>query len=345
MNITKRILASLELIYAVCTIQIEGETHFVAATEGYGECLLFSPPDWTASSVWEGPGGTMCLTPLPGRGGALLAIQEFFPIFQSESAGIVYAEPRGSSTEAWHVRRVIDLPFAHRIEIVHIGPVPYLVAASLCEAKDSQDDWSHPGTVYAGPLPRDPSGHWSLDPILSGISKNHGMHATHLDGCKVVLIAGREGIFSIRVPAEPGEEWFWTRLVEHEVSDVHATDIDGDGIPELVAIEPFHGDTFTIYKLLSREWQAIFCMPISFGHVVWAGDVLGAPAMLVGSRSGDEDLSLMRVQSTDPVRIERSVIDRGIAPTQVGVVHRGNVCQIISANRGTGNAVLYELTH
>jgi hypothetical protein len=332
------------MIYTVCPIQLEGKTHFLAATESYGKCLLFSPPEWKTSVVWNGPGGTMSLSPFPGQDKAFLAIQEFLPIFQSENAGIVYAEANESLTELWNVRRVIDLPFVHRFEIVSVGSVPYMVVASLCGKKAFQDDWSDAGAVYAGPLPQDPSERWSLEPILPGISKNHGMHVTHIGGHQVVLIAGHEGVFAIRVPEEPRKEWFCERLIEHEISDVYTADIDGDGAPEIMAIEPFHGDTFTLYKRSSGEWQAIFSMPISFGHVVWGGNILGAPAMLVGSRGGNKDLSLIRTTSTDPMRVEHLVIDKGIAPTQVAVIHQGNVCQIISANHGTGQAVLYELT-
>jgi hypothetical protein len=344
MNITKRVLASLEMTYAVCPIQFAGKTHFLGATESHGKCLLFSPPDWKASVVWDGPGGAMSLAPFPGRDRAFLAIQEFFPIFQADNAGIVYVEASKSLTEAWNVRRVIDLPFVHRFEIVSVGSIPYIVAASLCAKKTCQDDWSKPGTVYAGPLPQDPSGRWSLEPILPGISKNHGMHTAQFNGRQAVLIAGHEGIFHIQVPAESGKEWHCERLIDHEVSDVFAIDVDRDGAPEIMTIEPFHGDTFNLYKRVSGNWQVVFSMPIVFGHVVWGGSILGTPAILVGSRGGDKDLSLIRTTLTDPLKWERLVIDKGIAPTQVGVVHQENKCQIISANHGAGEVVLYELT-
>ena len=49
LNVTKRVLASLDMAYAVCAVRLAGETHFLAATETRGPCLLFSPPNWDAS--------------------------------------------------------------------------------------------------------------------------------------------------------------------------------------------------------------------------------------------------------------------------------------------------------
>ena len=57
MQIVKKTIAALESIYVVCPIELDGQTHLLAATEGHGKCLLFSPPDWTVSVVWDKPGG------------------------------------------------------------------------------------------------------------------------------------------------------------------------------------------------------------------------------------------------------------------------------------------------
>lgn len=172
MNVQKHILANLDKVYAVNTIKIGNRIHFLAATEEHGKCLIFSPPDWEVSTAWNGPGGCMSLVPVSGRQAAFLAIQEFFPIFKSEHAGIVYAEK--TTSEPWRITRVLDLPFVHRIGVVQVESTPFLLAATLCSGKSSKEDRPQPGAVYAGSIPENPSDTWSLQPILEGISKTMG---------------------------------------------------------------------------------------------------------------------------------------------------------------------------
>lgn len=343
MNITKRKLAQLEMVYSVCPVQIGGKTHFLAATESHGKCLLFSPPDWKTSVVWDGPGGSMQLVPFPGRERGFLAIQGFFPIFQSQHAAVVHAEAGNVLTKPWQVRRVLELPFVHRLGIVMVDSLPYIIAATLCGGKDFQDDWSKPGAVYAGVVPEDPSGKWSIQPVLQGVSKNHGMHVTNIDGRAVILITGQEGVFSIYIPREPGEEWRHERLIDYEVSDIYTADIDGDGVLEIIDIEPFHGDRLVIYKRLSGSWKAVFEMSINFGHVVWAGNILGKPAILVGSRGGAKELSLLCPKTNGSFIMEPQVLDEHVGPTQVAVVSKQDCDLILSANHNMGEVVLYEV--
>ena len=50
-----------------------GELRHVVATEGVGPCVSFSDADRSAETVWEGPGGTMNIVPLPGGKDEFLA--------------------------------------------------------------------------------------------------------------------------------------------------------------------------------------------------------------------------------------------------------------------------------
>ena len=337
MNVTKRVIANLDMVYAVSPIHIHGELHLLAATESQGKCLLFSPPDWTPSTVWDGPGGTMSLVPLSDGDGAFLAIQEFFPVFQSEHAGIVYAEP-GVGSASWTVRRVLDLPFVHRIETVNTPHGVYLIASSLCGGKAFVDDWSKPGAVYAARIPDDRSERWVLEPVLTGVGKNHGMHVTELQGEPIVLIAGEQGLFSIEVPVKKGCPFRSQQLLDHEISDMVAFDIDGDGQKEIVTIEPFHGDRLCIYKHTDAVWRLVMEQRISFGHALWAGVLRNQPAVVFGNRGGEKELVVLHPSTGD-----RLVIDRGVGPAQVAVVHEPARDMILSANHAVGEVALYEM--
>jgi hypothetical protein len=343
MKIIKHHLASLKEVYTVSLLKLDGKTHFLAATEAHGPCLLFQSPEWKPSVVWNGPGGAMGIVPLEEKTGSFLAIQEFFPVFKSESAGIVYVEAGLSIEKPWKMDRLLDLPFVHRFDVVSGKRQRYLVAATLCGGKDFQEDWSSPGAVYAGPVPLERSGPWSLKPILQGISKNHGMHITRLDEKTVVLVSGQEGLFQIDVPPQWRSDWHHEQLLDHEISDISTLDIDGNGCPEIVAIEPFHGDGLVIYKRKSRGWEAVMDMPMDFGHVVWGGPILGKPAIVAGNRGGQKELFLLFPSLEKNRGMERVVIDRDVGPAQIAVLNEPHRTLLFSANHAAGEVALYEI--
>lgn len=343
MNIEKFFIANLNEVYAVTLIKIKGKNHFLAATEGKGRCLLFSPPVWEESKVWDGPGGTVSIVPIKDRSGEFLAIQNFLPIFQSENAGIVFAK-LNTKTISWSIKRVINLPFVHRIEIIKISKVPYVVASTLCGGKDFQDDWSKPGKVYIGPIPEDRGKTWFLESVLEGISKNHGMSLATVENHQVILITGTEGVFLIRVPETLGKRWMVERLMDHEVSDVYMYDIDKDGKKEMITIEPFHGNELAIYKFLKKRWEKIFSTSIKFGHVVWSGEILGKSSIILGNRGGEKDLILFQLDTSSRITMKAKTIDTGIGPTQISVVNNNQGVSIFSANHSIGEVALYRIT-
>ena len=345
MRIAKHVLAKLPAVYSVCSIVLDGKTHFLAASEGRDKCLLFSPPDWRASEVWPGPGGAMCMCPLPGHEGAFLAIQGLFPGFVADTAGLHLARRGARLIDPWTVREVASLPYVHRMEVVNQGGVSYVVAATVCSGKTHVDDWSQPGAVYIGKVPEpltDES--WRLEPVLTGISKNHGMHVSKLGGELSVFVSGHEGIYRLHVPSHPGERWQHDRVMEQEVSDLYIADLDGDGKPELLTIEPFHGHRFMIYKSVKQGWEPIFESSLSFGHVVWGGTIAGAPSAVTSSRSDTKDLALFRVVSKSPLGLERLTIDAGVGASQIAVVNESGRDLIFSSNNGVSEVVLYEIT-
>jgi len=345
MKVEKRRLAELEEVYVVRAMTLGGETHLLAASEKRrGACLLFSPPDWRASVAWDGPGGAMSLSPVPGREGVLMVIQQFFPVFQSEDAGLYLIRVGADPERPWDVARVADLPFVHRLEIVDVAGTPFMVASSMCGGKSFRDDWSKPGAVYVAPVPTDASPTTTLTPVLQGVSKNHGMHVTTLGGAPVVLISAEEGIFSIAIPKTPDGDWPSTKLIDVGVSDLCAADLDGDGENEIVTIEPFHGNRLAVYRCVDSTWTAIYEAELDFGHVVWAGTIAGAPAILAGSRGADKELAMLAVTAAGPFSVERTVLDTAVGPTQVAVVNQGDSDLILSANHGAGEVALYELS-
>jgi hypothetical protein len=280
----------------------------------------------------------MNLIPLPHREGTFLGIQEFFPIFQSENAGIVLAEAT-ANPGPWSIRRILDLPFVHRIEVLQTGGSAFLIAAALCGGKAFQDDWSQPGAVYAGAIPEESGKTWSLDPVLKGINKNHGLCTTQMLGRPIVLACGAEGLFALWPPEQNDVSWTSERWLDHEISDLAVSDLDHDGREEIVTIEPFHGDRLCIYKKEETGWQKSLEETIAFGHALWAGLLLGRPMVVYGNRGGAKDLGLL-----DPVTGQRQILDEDVGPAQVAVFSDSGRSLILSANHAIGEVALYELT-
>lgn len=345
MKISKIVLNKMKRVYAVCSIDIHGKTHFLAAPGGHGECLLFSPPDWDVSTAWIGPGGTMGLVPMPDRKNTLIAIQEFFPIYKSENAGIYYAEVPDNKRDLWNFNRIIDLPFVHRCNIVNIDKSPYLIASTLCGGKRFIEDWSKPGAVYVGKLPDYSSDKCLLSPILEGIYKNHGMYkTTDNENHQLIFISGSQGIFQIKIPDKEGDIWSSERIIGCEVSDVCFFDVDNDEIEEMVTIEPFHGNTLVIYKKFKSNWLPVYHTEINFGHALWCGIFLGTPSIIYGSRGGSKELSLLHYKSgKENFDMEKIILDEGGAPAQITVVHKKNHELILVSNNGLGEVTLYKV--
>lgn len=343
MNIQKQVLACLAEVYAVCAIDFSGKACFLAATESHGQCLLFTPPEWSSSEVWSKPGGTMSLVPLPQNPGMFLAIQNFFPIFKSENADIVLVKFNHAQKQ-WDVKHIVDLPFVHRFDILCAGTKQYMVASTLCAAKKYQEDWSQPGMVYVGEIPDNPEGKWSLQPLIQGITRNHGMCAAVFEQQQVILVSGDEGVFLIKAPNPTNKDWNYERLIDHAVGDVCVYDIDGDGHNEIITIEPFHGDTLRIYKNDGDCWKSVFSTSLNFGHTIWSGKILGTDSILVGNRGGDKELAVLSPVGGDLQRMKRVVIEKGVGPTQTTVINQSDKTLILSANHARGEVALYTLT-
>ncbi len=343
MHVHKKVLARLKNVYAVSAIKIQGKIHFMAATEEQGECLLFTPPRWKVSKIWDEPGGTMSVVPLKNKLATFVAIQKFFPIFQAEKACIVCVAPQETILEPWRVRKVIDLPFVHRLATVNACDKQYLVASTLCGGKSFRDDWSMPGGVYMGRIPEDPSQDWKIKTVFGGIHKNHGLHVARLGGQEVVLVSGTEGVFMFKFSQKISDWWTPQCLIDHEVSDIFAADIDNDGENEIITIEPFHGNTLAIYKFEQERWGVIFKTHMEFGHALWGGKILGKCCVVVGCRQGKQELAILFPEKNSPLKMRRTVVDENVGPASVVVVHNRGCELIVSANHGSDEVALYQI--
>lgn len=340
MKIEKRLLEKFDKVYAVSFMEVDGELNGLVATEGFGSCKAYnSQKDWASTTVWDGPGGTMNIVPLPGRVNEFYATQDFTPTFQAKESKVVHGIYKNG---AWVITPVITIPYLHRFDVIEHQGSLFFVGATLCEDKESKEDWSKPGKVYIAELGEDLTKPYELQTVLTGITKNHGFCRATWKGRPAFLVSGVEGVFAVYPPSAVGGVWETDQLLSHEVSDMAVCDFDNDGELELATIEPFHGSAGIIYKQVNGQLTPIHRHEYEFGHVVWGGTFLSRPAFIIGGRKGNRELNCFYFG--DQGEIETFSIDNTGGPSNIAVYHAPGAELILAANREVGEAVLYTIT-
>jgi len=341
MQIIKKILSNFDMCYAVNSFTILGTESFLFATEGYGSCISYAFPDNVKTVIWDEPGGTMSIVPIPGKDGEFLATQKFFQGFNSAESCVVWCKPH--SIDKWEVVKVLDLPYLHRFDIISHNGLEYFIGCTLCTSKRFIDDWSDPGKIYVGILPRKMPHPIKLNVLKSGLVKNHGYSRTIVKGTNCALIACESGVYRITPPVVESLDWQIEHILDHAVSEVVAADIDEDGEDELVTIEPFHGKHFIIYKNSKDGYKEIYRYPkrMEFAHVLWSGKIAGRPAIIGGYRREGQELFAITCTDKNHSVFHTQTIDRNVGPSNICVISKPDCDIIASANRQIGQATLY----
>ncbi|MBP2626851.1 MAG: hypothetical protein H6Q68_1562 [Firmicutes bacterium] len=341
MVITKKILRQLDKAYATRIMNVNGETNYLIATEGHGPCVAFNENSLEEGTVWGGPGGTMNIVPIPGRENEFIATQDFTPTFQAQESKIVHGKCDSSGN--WEINPIMIIPYLHRFDIFMLNNKLFFIGATLCEAKDSKEDWSKPGKVYVAEVPDEICKPFDLKPVLEGITKNHGFCKGKWNNRDAYLISGSEGVFVLYLPENSSDSWESEQILHHEVSDIAVCDIDSDGCMELATIEPFHGSKGLIYKHIDGKLTPIHEHEYEFGHVVWGGKILNKPSFIIGGRKGNRELNCFYMDN-ESGQIKHFTIDNAGGPSNISVGLKNNSNVILAANREIGEIAIYEIT-
>jgi hypothetical protein len=142
---------------------------------------------------------------------------------------------------------------------------------------------------------------------------------------------------------KPGEEWLSDKILEIPTGDVVLNDLDGDGQEEILAIQPFHGDTACVYKRTGREWAPVWRATLDFGHVAWAGEIRGRKSLILGSRAGKKELSLYLLKDASRWEFDRIILDEGKGAANIAVVNEADRDLVFASNVAAGEVALYEI--
>lgn len=337
MDFKKQRLCSLPCCYAVSPLTQDGRLKYVLATDDTGPCYCIDAQTLECETVWEGPGGTMSIIPLPGTNGEFLASQLFLPNFSARHARIMHVSREGGQ---WQTRLWMELPYVHRFDILQRGGQNYFLGCILTTTEDEQADWSKPGTLVAAPMDDAFNPPAQLETIAVGMSRNHGYCRAERDGYSMCYTACDQGVFAVTPPAHPGQSWQVEKLLDAAASDVAVCDLDGDGQEELAVIEPFHGNQFVIYKKRDGRYQEIYRYPtpVDFLHAIWGGRLCGENVFLAGCRALDKELFMIRWTPQGP---KEQIIERGFGPSNVAVFGDGVTDYVLTANRQMDEGAIF----
>lgn len=340
MHIEKRFLTSMNRCYSTSHIVVDGQTRILVATEGEGPCLAWAGPGFESPhTVWAGPGGTMSMVPIPGTNGEFLAVQKFFKMFQWEEAKLVHVKPLADGS--YQVTDVLHLPYIHRFDLLPVDERLYFIGCTLATTKESREDWSNPGKIFVGEY-RGP-GPLQVSVLKDGLTQNHGYSRLEHDGRVTSLVTSQQGAYELTPPPQPGTAWGMRQLMDWPISDIAAIDIDTDGELEFATIEAFHGSHFRVYKRAGGVFKKVYEHPevTEFYHVVTGTTLAGKPVFVGGCRRGKQQLFYVHALRDAPLVLQAEIIEEGVGPSNVHVMHEPGRDIIVSANREKAEAALY----
>ncbi|MDR1374519.1 MAG: hypothetical protein LBJ24_06070, partial [Treponema sp.] len=217
----------------------------------------------------------------------------------------------------------------------------YVLAATLCGSKKDREDWSDPGQVYVGRLPRRPGDGLVFTSISGPHVKNHGYCRGSWEGENAGFITSEEGIFVVTPPKRKDGAWQMRQIQQRPIGDVAVCDIDGDGSDEVITIEPFHGDKFLVNKKQGGGYETVYRYPgeIQFAHAVVGCTIRGRPAVVGGIRRKNCELFILQYSAEKGY--ELTVVEEGIGPSNAAVVSGRDRDLIISANHTCNEAAIY----
>lgn len=216
----------------------------------------------------------------------------------------------------------------------------------MATTKATKDDWSNPGKIWVGEYTG--VGPLSVSVLKDGLTKkNHGYSRLVQNDRMVGLVTCEEGAFEVTPPRTPGGEWTIRQFMDWPISDISAIDIDGDG--ERVRHDrgaPWQDALPCAHKKIDGVFKKVFehSETTEFYHVVVGATLAGEPVFIGGCRRGKQQLFYVRAKQTALLELEAVLIEEGVGPSNVYVLHEKDRDILVSANREKAEAALYFVT-
>lgn len=344
MSIKKIVLDEMYRAYSTGSTTIDGKLYLIVASEAIdGSCYAYSGKDFSEKKVvWEKAGGTMSIVEIPGSNGEFLAVQEFFPGFNGLTSKVVHVKMIDGE---FVVTDFINLPYLHRFDLIEVNGITHFIGATLCTSKTDREDWSNPGKIYVGILPKDLSKGMDLSIIYENLTHNHGYYQSTYKDQKCGYVTSDEGVFACVAPKDASSNWEITKLIDKAVSDVALVDIDNDGKLEILSIEPFHGKDIYIYHEVDGQYKETYHMDreLEFAHAICGTTIKGQNAFVCGIRRLNKELFYLTFNK-EKNDYDLTIIDEGCGPANIVVINQADQDIILASNNTIHQAAVYIIT-
>ncbi len=342
MKIKKLVLDGMYRAYSTGSVTIDGNLHLIVASEAIdGSCYAYSGKDFSDKKVvWEKAGGTMSIVEIPNSNGEFLAVQEFFPGFNGKTSKVVHVKMVNGE---FIVTDFIQLSYLHRFDLIEVNGVTHFIGATLCTSKTDREDWSNPGKIYVGVLPKDLSKGMDLKVVYENLTHNHGYYQATYHDQKCGYVTSDEGVFACVAPLTEKGEWQINHIIkDRAVSDVALVDIDHDGKLEILSIEPFHGKDIYIYHEIDGQYKETFHLDreLEFAHAIAGTTILGQPAFVCGIRRLKMELFILTLNK-EKNNYDLTLIDEGCGPANIVVINQKDQDIILASNNTIHEAAVY----
>lgn len=329
--------------YALAEICVDGQRRYLVGSEKDYGCILLDEGGNAVEWVLKQTGGIMSIEPLPEKENSFLATEKFYSPNNSAEARIILVERHKNG---WHRRTICELPFVHRFGILVRDGTQYLVAATLKSAHAFPNDWTCPGRVWVAELPKnlsevDENAPLQMQPLISGLSYNHGFFKYSNGDTDEALFCAKNGIFRVTPPIK-GSDWKWERIFDQPVSDALLVDFDGDDQKELLTFSPFHGNCLTVYKSRDGSWETVYCnASLPFLHALYSCTWKGKEIAIIGYRKGLQEIAML--QYNDGAYAFEPLV-KGAGAANVLCAEKNGQLWVLSANRETDTTCVYAET-
>ncbi len=341
MKFTKIRLDDITRCYSTSHMDIDDKCYiFFASEDPNSVCYSYLLDDnLKRETVWQNDrGGCMSIIPFKKRKGEFLAVNDFYLKVSPSLSKLVWGK---RTDEGWLVKDLFNLPYLHRFDILNIDGKEFVVCATIARDKAYKDDWRRPGQVYVGELPEDlEKDNVVLHQVADDLYKNHGYCKGMYNGNECGYFGSDQGLF--RLTYQNGK-WNFEKVLDGMIGEVAINDIDDDGKEEIMTIEPFHGNRIYVYKLINDKYERVYeyANEIDFAHALVADTLAGKKCFVAGIRRKDSELFVLTYENG---RFVEYMVEKGVGPANVGVVHHCNKDYILSANHSQNHAALYEVT-
>lgn len=305
----------------VADINHDGKPDLIALASGMPELVWFENPSWERHVIAGGLSRMINCVPVDedGDGVPEIVLASEFANQAKNSTGVVSVlRHNGDPRQPWTVREIDRIPTSHRLRLADIdgSGKPVVINAPLTGDKAEAPDYRGPTPlVYYRP------GEWKRE-VISAENNGlvHGIYILDWDGDRRddILTAGFEGIHLF----QHGKNGAWTRT-EIAAGDPAAWPKSGSSdiavgklgrARFLAAIEPWHGNQVTVYRLDKGRWQRqVIDTALNDGHTIATGDLNrdGHDEIVAGYRGQGRSVLVYSAHDSAGTDWKREVLDDG----------------------------------